>query len=254
MSMPVLFTEISEDLGLSLVQVGTVWGITGLAGIFVVLIGGLLGDRFGVKLVITTACLLAGIAGASRGLSGNFATLMLTMFLFGLTSSVIPVNVHKNCGIWFSSRQLGLANGVVSMGMALGFTVGAMISATVLSPWLGGWKNVMFLYGAIAIVIGILWSLTRTHPDTAAQNSGQASTIPFRQSLSQVIRIREVWFLGLILLGQMSCVQGTLGYLPIYLREIGWTAAAADGSLAAFNGISMILLQALVCYRWPVAS
>ena len=29
------------------------------------------------------------------------------------------------------------------------------------------------------------------------------------------------------------------GYLPLYLREIGWTAASADGALAAFHGASI---------------
>ena len=47
--MPVLFKEISEDLGLSLVQIGTVWGIGSLAGVFVSLISGLIGDRFGMR-------------------------------------------------------------------------------------------------------------------------------------------------------------------------------------------------------------
>jgi predicted MFS family arabinose efflux permease len=31
-----------------------------------------------------------------------------------------------------------------------------------------------------------------------------------------------------------------LGYLPLYLRDIGWTAADADGALATFHGISMV--------------
>ena len=45
--MPVLFAEIAEDLGLSLVQLGTVWGMYPLGAIFATFIGGLLGDRFG---------------------------------------------------------------------------------------------------------------------------------------------------------------------------------------------------------------
>jgi len=240
MSMPVLFKEISDDLGLSLVQIGTVWGIAALAGIFVVLIGGLLGDRFGVKRILTVACFLAGLAGASRGLSGSFITLVTTTFLFGLVTAAIPVNVHKTCGVWFSGRHLGLANGVVSMGMAVGFTVGAMISATILSPLLGGWRNVMFLYGAISIAISALWFLIQSEPSQVESSAGSASTVPFRQALSRVARIRGVWLLGFILLGQMGCVQGMLGYLPLYLREIGWTAASADGTLAIFNGTSMM--------------
>jgi len=31
-----------------------------------------------------------------------------------------------------------------------------------------------------------------------------------------------------------------LGYLPLHLREIGWTGASADGALAAFHATSMV--------------
>jgi hypothetical protein len=40
MSLPVLFDEISAELGLSLVQIGWIWGIGSVMGILVGLIGG----------------------------------------------------------------------------------------------------------------------------------------------------------------------------------------------------------------------
>ena len=240
MCMPVLFEEIGRDLDLTLVQIGTVWGMVPLAGLFVVLAGGMLGDRFGVKRVLVISCLLAATAGALRGLSGSFATLAATLFLFGLVTAAIPPVVHKACGIWFAGRHLGLANGVVSMGMAIGFTVGAMISATVLSPALGGWRNVLFLYGGASAAIGLLWLLTRNRPDQTGPSETRESTVPFRQALSHVVRSRGVWILAFILLGQMGCIQGMLGYLPLYLRDIGWTPATADGALAVFNATSVL--------------
>jgi len=240
MCMPVLFKEISEDLDLNLVQIGIIWGIVPLAGIFVVLIGGLLSDRFGVKRTLIVGCFLAGLTGALRGLSVNFITLAATMFLFGLVIAIISTAVHKTCGVWFRRQHLGLANGVVAVGMAAGFTVGAMISATILSPLLGGWRNVMLLFGAISIVLSILWLLTRSEPGQVESSASDTSTAPLRQALSRVIRIRDVWLLGLILAGVGGSIQGMHGYLPLYLREIGWTAASADGTLAAFNAISMI--------------
>jgi len=237
MCMPVLFKEISEDLGLSLVQIGTIWGISSLSGIFTGLVGGSIGDRFGTKHTLSIACLLAGATGALRGLSTSFIALTVTTFLFGFLLPAIPPNVHKTCGIWFSGRRLGLANGVVSAGMALGFMVGSMISATVLSPWLGGWRNVLFLYGAISVVISIPWLLTRTAPGGA---ESATATTSLRRALSHVVHLRSIWFLGLVMLGTGGCLQGMLGYLPLYLREIGWAGPAADGALAAFHGISMV--------------
>lgn len=239
MCMPVLFNEISQDLGLSLVQIGAIWGMGSLSGIFTGLIGGSLGDRFGIRRTLSTACFLAGLTGALRGLSGSFYTLAATVFLFGLLPPAIPPNIHKTCGIWFSGRRLGLANGVVSAGMALGFMVGSMVSATVLSPWLGGWRNVLFFYSIISVGVSIPWRLVRTAPGDG-ESTRDADTLPLRQALSQVGGLRNVWFLGLVMLGIGSCLQGMLGYLPLYLREIGWTGANADGALAAFHGISLM--------------
>jgi MFS family permease len=236
MCMPVLFKEISQDLGLSLVQVGAVWGVGSLSGMFTGLVGGSLGDRFGIKRTLSTACLLAGLTGALRGLSGDFVTLTATAFLFGLLPPAVPPNIHKTCGIWFPGRRLGLANGVVSAGMALGFMAGSMMSATVLSPWLGGWRNVLFLYGAISVVISMLWLLTGSE----IAPKGDEHTASLGQALSHVVGLRNVWFLGLVLLGIGGCLQGVLGYLPLHLREIGWAGASADGALAAFHGISLV--------------
>jgi NNP family nitrate/nitrite transporter-like MFS transporter len=235
--MSVLFKEISGDLGLSLVEVGVVWGIPPLAALFIVLLGGLLADRYGAKRTISFACLLAGLAGAMRGFSGDFASLALTTFLFGLLIWVIPASVFKANATWFSGRQLVLANGIVSAGMGLGFTVGAMISATVLSPLLGGWRNVLFLCGGISIIVGLLWLFAVREP---ARLAGPGGGVPLRQTIGRVFPVKAVWLLGLALLGYVGCTQGVIGYLPTYLRDSGWTVASADGTLAVFNGVSTL--------------
>jgi NNP family nitrate/nitrite transporter-like MFS transporter len=240
MCLPVLFKEISGELGLSLVQIGLIWGIGALPGIFTSLMAGAIGDRFGTRRTLSVGCLLVGLAGALRGLSNDFVTLAATVFLFGLLTPVISMNLVKTCGVWFSWRQLGLANGVVAMGMALGFMVASMLSATVLSPWLGGWRKVLFFYGAIAMTISVPWYLSRPAPSDVGVSAGEASPRSLRQTVSHVARIRNVWLLGLALMGIGGCIQGTLGYLPLYLRGLGWPEASADGALATFHAVSMI--------------
>ncbi|MFC2011314.1 MFS transporter, partial [Chloroflexota bacterium] len=133
MSMTVLFKEISEELSLNLVQVGTIWGILPLSGILVAQIGGMLGDRFGAKNVLGVTCLLAGLVSASRGLPDSFIPLAAIMFLFGLPIAIIPLMVTKNVGTWFQGPRLALAQSVVTVSMALGFTLGTLLSATVFS-------------------------------------------------------------------------------------------------------------------------
>jgi MFS family permease len=240
MCLPVLFKEISNDLNLSLVEVGLIWGIAALPGILTSLVGGAVGDRFGPKRILSAGCLLVGVVGGLRGLANNFTGLAAAVFLVGFLTPFVGMNVIKTCGIWFSSRQLGLANGVLSMGMALGFVIGSLASATLLSPWLGGWRNVMFFYGAITAALSVPWFFTRPAPTLAGQPSPTASSGSLRQTLAHVMRIKNVWLLGLAILGIGGCIQGALGYIPLYLRGLGWSGVSADGALASFHTVSML--------------
>jgi MFS family permease len=235
--MTVLFKEISEELGLSLVQIGIIWGTPALAGLFIVFVGGLLSDRYGARRVMGIACLVAGVAGALRGIAGDFTSLVLFTFFMGLAAWVIPASVFKTNAAWFSGRPLVIANGAASTGMGLGFTVGSMISATVLSPLLGGWQNVLFLYGGISVIIGFLWFFTVREMDLPGSADSKVG-VPLRQSIGHVLPIKSLWFIGLTLLGFSGCVLGVIGYVPTYLRDMGWTVASADGTVAAFNAIS----------------
>jgi cyanate permease len=237
--MTVLFKEIAEELDMSLVQVGMIWGTPAVAGVLVVFFAGLLSDRFGAPRVMGIACILAGIFGALRGTTDSFIILALVTFLFALPMWVIPSSVFKVTATWFSGRRLVVANGVVSAGMGLGFTVGALISATTLSPLLGSWRGVLFLYGGISILMGLLWLLTvKEHQH---EHLGAApEKVPLRQSIARIFPIKSIWLLGLTMMGFSGCVLGVIGYLPTYLRDIGWTAASADGALTVFNALSTL--------------
>ena len=238
MSLPVMFDEISADLDLNLVQVGWIWGLGSVMGIVVGLIGGPVGDRFGPRRTLAVACLLIGVAGAARGLSNGFAMLAMTMLITGFALWLIPMNVHKTCGIWFPKAQLGMANGVVSVGMALGFLSGSLLAATVFSPLWGGWRNVLFVYGAIAVLFGIFWWFSAEN--TWDENRRINQTITYRKAIMQVMRLRNLWAICIATAGVSGCVNGLLGFLPLYLRDLGWEPAAADGTLASFHAASML--------------
>jgi NNP family nitrate/nitrite transporter-like MFS transporter len=124
-----------------------------------------------------------------------------------------------------------------------------MLSATVLSPLLGGWRNVLILLGAPAVIIGLLWLFTGREPRKDERIDSSATSVPFRQALSQIIRIKEVWIMGFIQLCLWGTYTGTNGYIPMYLRNIGWTPAAADTAMTVLIGslavgmIPMMLLS-----------
>ena len=196
MCLPVLFKEISTDLNLSLVSIGTIWGMDPLAGIFTGLIGGLLADRFGIKRTLVVVCILAGIFCALRGFSSSFLTMAILMFLFGITATATPSIAPKITTVWFRKDQLGLTNALISISWSVGAMAATLTSATYLSPLLGGWRNVLFLLGAPAVVLGFLWLFTAREPDLSEVPADAVPESPsLRQSLSRVLHMKQIWLL-----------------------------------------------------------
>ena len=238
-SLSVLLPEISSEMNLSLVQSGLIWGIGSLPIIFSSFFAGILADQLGPKRTILIGCLSAGLLGASRGLANNFATLMVTIFLFGLFLPLITISNVKNTKIWFDEKHIGLANGIVSLGMALGFFVGSNVSASIISPWLGGWRNVFFFYGLISFMMIIPWLISPSEPTRTKDTDKSAQKFSWHQ-INHVIKIRELWLIGLSIMAFSAGIQGLLGYLPLYLRSIGWQEIRADNAASFFHLASML--------------
>ncbi|MEA3327988.1 MAG: MFS transporter [Chloroflexota bacterium] len=239
MSLAVLLPEISVDLNLSLVQAGLIWGIGSLSTIFSSIFAGILADQLGPKRTIIIGCLSAGLLGASRGFSNNYTMLMVTIFLLGLCLPLITISNVKNTRIWFDEKEVGLANGVVSLGMALGFFIGSNVSATYISPWVGGWRNVFFFYGLIALLMLIPWLISPSAPASSTTPVKSAQKFSWKQ-FNHVIKIRDLWLIGLAFLAYNGGVQGLLGYLPLYLRNMGWHEISADSAASFFHLASML--------------
>lgn len=246
--MPVLFPEIAEDLGLSLVAIGTIWGMDPLAGVFIGLPAGLFIDRFGIRKTLTVVCILTGIFGAVRGFTVDFVSMAAAMFIFGFMSAIIPSVVPKITAVWFTGKQLATANGLLNVAWSFGAVLATISSATVLAPVLGGWRFVLVFFAVPPILLGILWWLTGREPHAAAKDLQQPDVlaVPFRESISHVFKIKDVWILGIILMLYWGANMGYNGYIPTYLRYIGWTETAADTAATFLAGFGMIGVMPIV--------
>ena len=238
MSLPPMFAIISEELGLSLVQVGTVWGMVGFSGIFFALIGGSIGDRLGTRRTLFIVCLLSGLFGMLRGLSTDFGSLLLSSLLYGFAQGSVPVLVFKAVRQWIPRENLGMASGVVSAGFATGLMLGPLLSTSVILPALGGWRQVLVFYGLLAIVISLLWLLL--HPSGQATRTVGAPAPGLGDGLRAALRLRNLWVMGFGGLCVGACFSGFTGYLPTYLKNIGWAALDADRALSVFFVTSLI--------------
>ena len=108
--------QLETELGFSDTQIGALNAIYSLPNIFLVLIGGLIVDRFGaarVTLVTTAICLAGALLTAWQG---DFTTMAAGRLLFGIGSETMLVAVTVALGIWF-------ARGGVAFAMALSLSL-----------------------------------------------------------------------------------------------------------------------------------
>ena len=234
-----MFSDIAESLGLDLVQIGVIWGVGSVMGIFTAVLGGAFIDHFGTRRTLVALCLATGVTGMLRGFAVDFWTLFITSFLFGMVQPILPMNFVKLNREWFASRQLGFAAGVMSAGFATGLMLGARLSATVLAPLLGGWRQVLIGLGICAIVMALAWAFL--HP--RVEHRRPAQPLDWRgilRSLRKVARFRELWVISLAVFGVLGLMRGLVGYVPTYLREIGWGAAQADTAITVFFFCSLL--------------
>ncbi len=237
-SLSALFSEIAESVNLDLVQIGLVWGVSTVMGIFTTIIGGSFVDYFGTRRSLVTLCILIGITGGLRGFAVDFWTLFISSFFFGMVQPLVPLNLVKLNRQWFSTEQLGLAVGIMSAGFATGLMLGSRFSATVLSPMLGGWRSVIILLGVLTIGMGILWLII--HPPVEKTKTKRPNIRLIFENVRYVTRYREIWMFAVARFGIVGLMRGIVGYIPTYLREIGWVALDADTAITIFFFASLV--------------
>ena len=158
---------------------------------------------------------------------------MIVMFLFGTAISLASVNLPKVVGQWFPSEQLGLANGIMGASYGGGSGLALLISGALLSPALGGWRNVLYLWAALSAVLATVWMLTlRDRPAGREAATGHAPA-SLSTPLLSLLRKRQVLVLSVINLMFMGGWLGLSGSVPFLLEDVrAWPAAAASGLIS----------------------
>ena len=250
--MPVLFTTTSRELDLSLGQIGLLWSMLPIGAALVALPGGMLGDRLGYIKTIGLGCFVVAIASGLRGLSTNLTTLTIFMLLSGASIAIVFPNVQRIAGVFFPAHQVGLATGITISGFAIGGVLTTALSATVIMPLVGSWRNVLFLYSGLCVLIGIIWLLLmRKSSDhiSRPESSTVVARPSFRESITTVFRIKEMWLLAIGNLGIVGSFISLNGYLPVYLEKIGLGKSMADtmsSTLFVASIIGAIAVPAIV--------
>lgn len=224
--MPVLFPEISAELGLSIVEVGWFWDASSFYGDSDRL------DQRGARGSLWDApyadhLLLGWFAGCiARVLVRFYHAGAYLVFIWSDSTFSANECPQSLCNLvsrqafhgqrhWFDGDGIWVHGGICA----------ECHNPFTTSRWVA---NVLFLYGAISAIIGILWYFTQTSPNGVNLRDKSGKQTSMKEAVAHIVGLRSIWFVALAGMGfNAACVQGTLGYLPTYLTQIGWSDVAA---------------------------
>lgn len=157
--LSVVGIAMGKELGFGSVQLGYLFSVFAWAYMLGQVPAGLLGDKFGSKVVILTAIILWSVTTLGMGFiwSSSFAFMILLalQFLLGIFETPVgPAAVRIIAG-WFPRCERGIAGAI--------FNSGQYLSIAIFMPLMGyltfkhSWRLVYIVMGAIGFVLAVLW-------------------------------------------------------------------------------------------------
>jgi MFS family permease len=100
--------QLSRELGYSDTQIGTLNAIYSLPNIFLVVIGGLLVDRFSARRMVLATTALCLVGAVVTAVGAQFPLMASGRLLFGIGSETLVVAVMVALAQWFNGRYFAL--------------------------------------------------------------------------------------------------------------------------------------------------
>jgi ACS family glucarate transporter-like MFS transporter len=246
---------IAHDLHLRKEQMGFVFGAFGLAYALFEIPMGLLGDRLGVRRVLTQIVLAWSICTALTGAAWNVASMVVIRFLFGAGEAGCFPNLTRMLSAWMPARERVTAQALMWAFARWGGAITPPLA--LLAIKLFGWRWA-FVHFAVA---GIVWCAVflfwfRDDPaqhrsvNAAERDMLEASRVltshrPGQGHWLSVLLTRPVLLLGL----QYFCFSYAwyfyITWLPTYLREGRGQSPARAAALSVlpllFGGVGSLI-------------
>ena len=232
--IPPLFKEIANEIPLTKAQIGLIMGILTLPSIIFSPVGGALTDRIGSRWAFGIAIMITALAGMMRGFADSANGLVACMFVVGIGTATIAPNISKSLSMWFPKNEFAMASGIALLAMTLAAAIGMATAAGILSPFLGGWRNVMIVPGIIAAVTALMWMVL--FRDRKVQDAPGAKKSGFKENFKIVFKIKAIWLCSLFYLFRFISTTSILALLPLILTERGISAGKAGAFVAIMMG------------------
>lgn len=219
---------------------------------------GWLSDRFGARLMLPLCIVVWSLCTLLTGLATGFAMLLTARLMFGVSQAGCYPTAGSLIKRWAAQPWRGTASSIVSFGGRLGGAISPILTATLLSLYLG-WRAVLMLYGTIGFgVAAYFWIVFRETPEehpqcndaeraliTAGNLDPPAKGPPPFPPIVPLLTSGTMWLMSALQFGVNIGWVFLVTWLPTYLQDVKKMDPTEGGrisTLVLFAGIIGMLL------------
>jgi ACS family glucarate transporter-like MFS transporter len=234
--------EISHAFGLGPEAMGVVFSCFFYSYIPLILVMGLLTDRFGARAVMGTGMIIWALGSAATGAAVGLSTLIAARLLLGVGESSSYPAGNRIVREWAPHSERGFMTSIFSCGATAGPAVGFLVTTFLIS--LFDWRITFFIVAAGTLVWVLVWFWVYRSPERASWLGKEERDYiltkrdPVRQeavhamSLAALLRQPVMWGLLLTHGCQVYSIYLFITWLPSYLRTARHLDLFAAGWLA----------------------
>ncbi|MBN2371049.1 MAG: MFS transporter [Vicinamibacteria bacterium] len=227
---------LKSDLGFTDENIGSLYSVYSVAAVIILLIGGVVIDRFGTAISTLVFGCLCTAAAVMNAISSDLSVMLASRFVLGLGAEPLIVAITTALAKWFKGKELSFAFGLNLTIARLG-SVAADNSPTWAGFSYGSWRGPLIVSAAISAlcIVGAVgyWILeTRASRRRALGEAGQVD----RLTWSDLFLFNRSFWLVVAL-----CVTFYSAIFPFRSFSIKFFMEAHDLSREAAGGFNSIL-------------
>jgi MFS family permease len=241
--LPPALPELSQALGLSLMQAGFLLSLVQLAGMSLALAVGLSADGFGLKRSMLSGLVILGVASAMGATSESATSLMLWRALegFGFLGATLPAPglIRKLVSEQHLRKLLGYWGAYMPAGTAL-----TLLAGPIWLPELG-WRTWWLLFAVLSWIMAfVLWRVVPADvlPSAALApaHASSVTTVVWTQRLRETLSAPGPWWVALCFAMYSGQWLAVVGFLPSIYTQAGLLGATLGSLTALAAAVNML--------------
>jgi MFS family permease len=230
-ALPVpLLPMIRSDFGLDYTQSGFVISAFMLSYGIGQLPAGLLADRIGPRMLMTTGILGVALAGLLVGLSHTYLMMIVFLVLMGLLAGGYHPAAPPLISASVKPENLGRALGLHVIGGGVSFFLAPIMAAWIAAAW--GWRGPFIVLAVPAAVVGIILYVFLGQRGLAKKSRPKAAPSQRDQAADEGRTSTLAYFIFLATFTH-AVLSSTMSFIPLFMVDHFLVSKATAAALIA---------------------